>query len=58
MKHAKSWSLLSEFVDRFSPKLLPGKHRYCALLDYRPSPVITNPAAFTTWAARHAGATK
>ena len=57
-KHARRWTFPREFFDRFAPRLFPGKHRYCHLLDYTPHRMITNHAAFQHAANNHTGATR
>ncbi len=53
---ATRWNLIRRIMDRLSPRLFPGNHRYCELLDGPPMLAsVTDPAAFDRMAARMAG---
>lgn len=49
---ALKFTIRRRIADYLSPRLLPGKHRFCALLDTPRNSCITDPAAFDAMAAR------
>ena len=49
---ALKFTLRRRLFDRFSPRLTPGAHRFCAALDTPRESCIINPAAFDAMAAR------
>ena len=49
---ALKFTLRRRLFDRFTPRLTPGAHRYCAVLDAPRSTCITDPAGFDRMAAR------
>ena len=57
---ALPFSIRRRIADFLSPRLAPGKHRFCAALDTPRESCITDPAGFDRMAARMypEGATK
>lgn len=49
---ALKFSISRRIADYLSPRLLPGKHRFCATLDTPRNSCIIDEAAFSAWAAR------
>lgn len=48
---ATRWTIRRRLFDRFAPRLTPGDHRYCAVLDAPRLSCITDPAGFDRMAA-------
>lgn len=49
---AHKFTVRRRIADCLSPRLVPGKHRFCAALDTPRESCIINPAAFDAMAAR------
>ena len=49
---AHKFTIRRRIADFLSPRILPGKHRFCAALDTPRESCIINPAAFDAMAAR------
>lgn len=49
---AHKFTIRRRIEDFLSPRLLPGKHRFCAALDTPRNSCIIDEARFTAWAAR------
>ena len=49
---ALKFTIRRRIADYLSPRLAPGKHRFCALLDTPRESCIIDDAKFTAWAAR------
>lgn len=47
---ALPFTIRRRIADYLSPRLLPGKHRFCATLDTPRESCIIDPVAFTAWA--------